>query len=157
MSKSTFWQIYGDWYVFSLYLLIQDGHVKCQRLQCRPLSCKYKIYDEDNCCPRCAVNRAEVSISNRYRQRFFDQVGHQTMFAYVGNKHFFTKSCHRQTYQNYEQPPHRLQNSYFQSLFFCKVYLTRRSTFTNEIFWKLWFLKFTLFSKNVPNFCRLCS
>ena len=33
-------------------------------------------------------------------------------------------------------------------------YLTRRSTFINEIFWKLWILKF---SKNVPNFCQLCS
>ena len=27
------------------------------------------------------------------------------MYAYIRNKHFFTKSCHRQTYQNYEQPP----------------------------------------------------
>ena len=35
--------------------------------------------------------------------RFFDQVGHETMYASCGNKHFFTKSCHRQTYQNYEQ------------------------------------------------------
>ena len=53
----------------------------------------------------------------RDRPRFFDQVGHQTMYAYIINKHFFTKSCHRQTYQNYEQPPQRLQNSYFQSHF----------------------------------------
>ena len=36
------------------------------------------------------------------------------MYASSGNKHFFTKQCHRQTYQNYEQPP---QNSDFQSLF----------------------------------------
>ena len=34
---------------------------------------------------------------------FFDQVGHETMYASSGNKHFFTKSCHRQTYQNCEQ------------------------------------------------------
>ena len=46
-------------------------------------------------------------------QDFFYQVGHQTMYAFMGNKHFFTKSCHRQTYQNYEQPPQRLQNSFF--------------------------------------------
>ena len=26
------------------------------------------------------------------------------MYAYIENKHFFSKSCHRQTYQNYEQP-----------------------------------------------------
>ena len=52
-------------------------------------------------------------IVTRYRPRFFDQVGHQTMYAYIGNKHFFTKSCQCQTYQNYEQPPQRLQNYEF--------------------------------------------
>jgi capsule polysaccharide modification protein KpsS len=52
----------------------------------------------------------------RVRPRFFDQVGHETMYASSGNKHFFTKSCNRQTYQNYEQPPRTPQNSYFQSL-----------------------------------------
>ena len=30
------------------------------------------------------------------------------------NKHFFSKSYHRQTYQNYEQPCQRSQNSDFQ-------------------------------------------
>ena len=39
------------------------------------------------------------------------------MYAFSGNKHFFTKSCHRQTYQNYEQPPETSQTSYFQSHF----------------------------------------
>ena len=48
----------------------------------------------------------------RYRPRFFDQVGHQTMCAYIGNKHFFTKSRHFETYQNYEQFPQRLQRIY---------------------------------------------
>ena len=38
----------------------------------------------------------------RVPQRFFDQVGSS------GNKHFFTKSCHRQTYQNYEQSQQKL-------------------------------------------------
>ena len=56
-------------------------------------------------------------INNRYRPRFFDQVGHQTMSAYIEKGHFFTKSCHRQTYQNYEQPPQSLQNLYIQSHF----------------------------------------
>ena len=64
-----------------------------------------------------------------------------------GNKHFFTKSCHRQTYQNYEQPPQTSQNSYFQSHFsvlkigrifseknFYEEYLIRRPTYINEIF-----------------------
>ena len=48
------------------------------------------------------------AISNRYRPRFFDQVGHETMYASSRNKHFFTKSCHRQTYQNYEQSRQKL-------------------------------------------------
>ena len=49
-----------------------------------------------------------MRLSNRVRQRFFDQVGHETMYAYSVNKHFFTKSCHLQTYQNYEQSPQKL-------------------------------------------------
>ena len=47
-------------------------------------------------------------IGVRVRPRFFDQVGHETMY-----KHFFTKSCHPRTYQNYEQPPQTSQNLYF--------------------------------------------
>ena len=43
------------------------------------------------------------NIHTRVCQRFFDQVGHENMYASSGNKHFFTKSWHRQTYQNYEQ------------------------------------------------------
>ena len=39
----------------------------------------------------------------RVRPRFFDQVRHQTTSASIGKKYFFTKECHRQTYQNYEQ------------------------------------------------------
>ena len=58
------------------------------------------------------------------------------MYAYIGNKHFFTKSCHRQTYQNYEQPPQSLQNLYFkkptESAY--EEYLTRILIFINEIF-----------------------
>ena len=37
----------------------------------------------------------------RYHSTFFVQVGHETMYAVIGNHHFFTKTCHRQTYQNY--------------------------------------------------------
>ena len=58
-----------------------------------------------------------LCLLSRYRPRFFDQVGHQNTFEYIGNKHSFTKSCHHQTYQNYEQSPVRFQNSYFQSHF----------------------------------------
>ena len=58
-------------------------------------------------------------VYSRYRQMFFDQVGHQTMSAYIENKHFFTKSCHRQTYQNYEQPP----QSHFSALKLNRIFL----------------------------------
>ena len=33
---------------------------------------------------------------------------HETVYASSGNKHFFTKLCHRQTYQNYEQSRQKL-------------------------------------------------
>ena len=39
------------------------------------------------------------------------------MYVCNGNKHFFTKSCHRQTYQNHEQPPRTFQKLYLQSHF----------------------------------------
>ena len=54
------------------------------------------------------LNVGCYSFWSRVRPRFFDQVGHETMFASSGNKHFFTKSCHRQTYQNYEQSQQKL-------------------------------------------------
>ena len=47
-------------------------------------------------------------VLNRYRPRFFDQVGHQTTYASIGNNNFSTKSCHCQTYQNYEQNQQKL-------------------------------------------------
>ena len=55
-----------------------------------------------------AVQTHPGDVDNRVRSRFFDQVGHETMYASSGNKHFFTKSCHRQTYQNYEQRRQKL-------------------------------------------------
>ena len=48
------------------------------------------------------------NVHIRVRPRFFDQVEHETMYASSGNKHFFTKSCHCQTYQNYEQSRQKL-------------------------------------------------
>ena len=36
----------------------------------------------------------------RYLLRFFDHWAHETTYAYIGNKHFFTKSCQCQAYQN---------------------------------------------------------
>ena len=73
------------------------------------------------------------TIYIRNRQRFFEQVGHETMFVSSGNKHFFTKSYRRQTYQNYEQPPQTYQNSDFQSHFSVSK--------ISQIFPKKYFLK----------------
>ena len=39
------------------------------------------------------------------------------MFVSYGNKYFFTKSSHRQNYQNFEQPPQTSQDSDFESHF----------------------------------------
>ena len=41
----------------------------------------------------------------RYRPIFFDQIGHQTTSASIGNKHYFTISCHCQTYQPTKNGP----------------------------------------------------
>ena len=49
-----------------------------------------------------------LGVCVRDPPRFFDQVGHQTYSASIGNKHFFTKKCHRQTYQNYEKVRQKL-------------------------------------------------
>ena len=97
-------------------------------------------------------------IRTRYHLRIFDQDGHQTTSAYIENKHFFTKSCHCKTYQNYEQPPRTSQNSYFLSHFsvlkigwifpkkkFNEEYSTRRPTFIKKCFWKFWFLRYFIF------------
>ena len=38
-------------------------------------------------------------VDSRYHSRFFVRIGHETAYADIGNHHFFTKPCHRQTYQ----------------------------------------------------------
>ena len=42
-------------------------------------------------------------ILRRVLSKFFEQVGHETMYASSGNKKIFAASYHRQTYLNYEQ------------------------------------------------------
>ena len=105
------------------------------------------------------------SMHPRVHPRLFDQVGHKTMYASCGNKHFFTKSCHCQSYQNYEQPPPSSQNSYFQrhfsvskidqillKIFFYEVYLITRPTFIKRCIWKFWFFKILYCLKLCPIF-----
>ena len=59
------------------------------------------------------------------------QVGHETTYAAIGYHHFTKTLDHRQTYQNYEQPPEISQNSYFQSHFsvlkICLIYPKKKS------------------------------
>ena len=91
-------------------------------------------------------------------QDFFDPVWHQNMYAYNENNIFLIKSCHCQTYKNYEQPPQSLyilakslfgiknqQTNGICLIFFCKEYFTSRSTFMSELFWKLWFLEYFIY------------
>ena len=49
--------------------------------------------------------------------RFFDCWAHETTYAYIGNKHFFTKSYHCQTYQNSKISWQKKPISDFQSEF----------------------------------------
>ena len=76
------------------------------------------------------------------RPRFFDQFGHQTTNASIGNKHFFTKQWPRQAHQNYEQPCQKN---------FCEEYL--RNFLKTLIFKVLYLLKMcTIFVGSVHNF-----
>ena len=64
------------------------------------------LIDFDQLCIK--SNYFQLLLESRYRPRFLDQVEHETMYASSGNKYFFTKSCHCQTYQNYEQSRQKL-------------------------------------------------
>ena len=89
-----------------------------------------------------------MKVHIRYHSRFFVQVGHETIYASSGNKHFsLNHVIIRPKYQNYEQPPRTYQNSYFQSHFsvleigrifpkkkFYEEYWTRRPTFIKKCF-----------------------
>ena len=55
----------------------------------------------------CILSNA-LSFYSRVRPRCFDQVGHQTTSASIGNRYFFTKLYHHQAYQNYEQRRQKL-------------------------------------------------
>ena len=101
----------------------------------------------------------------RVRPRLFDQVGHKTMYASSGIKHFFTTTCHCLTYQNHEQPPWTYQNLYFQSHFsviksgrifskkkFYEEYLPRRQLLQEKMFLKILIFKILCFLKLCPIF-----
>ena len=71
------------------------------------------------------------------------------MYAPIGNKHFFTKSCHPQTYQNYEQSQQKLgtflenkvfHKSKFSQISFLKVDLLVKYSAQKKIERFGWFL-----------------
>ena len=87
-------------------------------------------------CEDCEAKFYNFDRDIRVPSRFFDQVGHKTLYASSGNKHFFTKSCLRQTYQNYEQPTQTSENSNLSKKIFYEEYLTRGLTCIKKCFGK---------------------
>ena len=101
------------------------------------------------------------SIQTRVRPRFFDQVGHETMYASSRKKHFSLNYVivRLTKIMNILFEVHRTyQNSYFQSHFsvlkigwmfpkknLYEEYWARRPTFIKKCFWKFWFLKYFIF------------
>ena len=60
------------------------------------------------------IEKLQWALYIRYLLRFFDRWAHETTYAYIENKHFFTKSCHHQTYHS-----------------------CRRGTYNSKFFWFL--------------------
>ena len=70
------------------------------------------------------VKGSFIGKRNRDASRFFVQVGHETAYKYVylnsGSHHFFTiLSCHRQTYQNYQDLIKDCKILIFKAIFQC--------------------------------------
>ena len=105
-------------------------------------------------------------LCSRVRPRFFDQVGHQTTNASIGNKHFSLNNDLVRLTKITNNLVKDLIILSFKVIFkclklvksfqkkFCEEYLIRRPTYINEIF-ESFDCQSTLFTKNVPNFCRL--
>ena len=92
-----------------------------------------------------------MHIGARVCPRFFDQVGHETSHASSGNNHFFCKSCHCQTYQNFDQRRQNLGTILGNKL-------SQKSKFSKYFFNQSWspslifFIDFFFFGKIQPIF-----
>ena len=64
---------------------------KCYQANKGRSSSSHDVYNQD---PVLLTVKALSYIPSK----IFWEVGHQTTYAYIENKHFFTKSCHHQTY-----------------------------------------------------------
>ena len=78
-------------------------------------------------CHKFSLKPHTADCCTRVHPRFFDQVGHETMYASSGNKHFFAKSCQTKimsrAYKKWAQflKIQYLKNQNYQKVFFNKV------------------------------------
>ena len=99
--------------------------------------------------PESGENHFQIGIQiwfylyTRVLSWFFVWVGHETMYASSENKHFFTKSCHRQTYQNYEQSQQKIGTILGNKVSWKSNSL--KEHFNKKCFWKFRFLKYFIF------------
>ena len=79
------------------------------------------------------------NIVNRVLSRFFDPIGHETMYASSGNKHFSLNNVTIRPTKIYKQSRQKLgkflENKVFQKLRFSKTFLIK-SWSTSQIFFK---------------------
>ena len=80
----------GTYVEVDMYGLPTDTIRKEFRTKTVPANGLNPVYNEEIFQFR-KVSFFNTSIILRYRPRFFDQVGHQTTYASMGNKHFITK------------------------------------------------------------------
>ena len=95
------------------------------------------------------TKKDERYVHIRYLLRFFDRWAHETMYAYIGNKHFFTKSCRCQTYQNSKISWQKCQFLTFKVNFLCQKLSESFSIFLTADFGVLVDLTMTWFSEEV--------
>ena len=92
--ESRVWTSFSAWKQVLLF-------IECQLFCTEPLL--FLMWSRNHPATESLLDNAIFSVRRiriRYRPRFFYQVGHQTTYASIGNRHFFTISCHHQTYQN---------------------------------------------------------
>ena len=89
MQFFRLWKIYSYKSFFHLFMKSTEVREHVHKDKSRIESFKYLL-----------TYQGQEGMHTRYLSRFFDRWAHETMYAYIGNKHFFTKSWHHQTYQN---------------------------------------------------------
>ena len=73
-------------------------------------------------CHKFSLKPHTADCCTRVHPRFFDQVGHETMYASSGNKHFFAKSCQTKIMSRaYKKWAQFLKILIFKVLYFLKL------------------------------------